>query len=90
MYKRGDKVICHTTCKMSELHQRNYGKIAVTKGKVYTILKINIEENNFAVKDDLFQEHWFQIDISRGKETHLHSLKEHRKLKLQKLQECGK
>jgi hypothetical protein len=74
---------------MSEKNQRNYGKIAVTKGKEYIILKINLEENNFAIVDDLSQYHWFQIDESKGKKTYLYSFKEYRKQKLKKLNETS-
>ena len=86
MYKVGEKISCHTSCKM--IDGPRTGKIAVSKGKVYTVLKIHIKDNRFAVEDDLFQEHWFQIDESRGKKTHFHSLKESRKQKIKKLSKC--
>lgn len=80
--KVGDKVVCHSLCKMST------GENALTVGKTYTITGIKEDDCfDFCIEDDQESPHWFSFDEKKYLYTKwFSSVKEVRKKKLKKIQ----
>lgn len=76
----GDIVLCIKNCPMK--NGPNKGKIAISKGKVYKIVEIGLINSSFSIIDNFNNNHKFTDD-----KEYFVSLKEYRKLKLNKLNE---
>jgi len=81
--KVGDKLYCHTGCKM-----RPFNNETLTIGKLYIVINIYEIENGFIIIDDENDEHSFSIlpqDYDNGYKDFFYTISDIRRKKIREL-----